>query len=291
MKFYTARQAIHDAYALHLRSKGFEVNQVSAVSKPDWSAQMARIQRMKEQPRVAALAEFAPVGHYRGEQSVKLDTDRLIWDSVQAGWVIAAVEVLPPHLKAWCYWCYTPLGKTNQAWLKEAETLAQARHLREQADSMIDYAASIPGRIARCKTEERRSELEGVDTDALVTDAMRQQQIAERLERTVKTPDVAAPWWNWLDEQIVERAPKKIRKKTLQRVRRVCVAACYNYRHRVQPGRDGGMKDLLGPKAICERFDVPSQNFERDYRLWLSWTFDLCNSVDRASCGSIYCYR
>ena len=110
MKFYTARQAIHDAYALHLRSKGFEVNQVSAVSKPDWSAQMARIQRMKEQPRVAALAEFAPVGHYRGDQSVKLDTDRLIWDSVQAGRVIAAVEALPMPMRDWVVWCYGPWG-------------------------------------------------------------------------------------------------------------------------------------------------------------------------------------
>ncbi len=26
MKFYSARQAIHDAYAIHLTSKGFEVN-------------------------------------------------------------------------------------------------------------------------------------------------------------------------------------------------------------------------------------------------------------------------
>lgn len=30
MKFYSERQAIHDAYAIHLTSKGFEVNPLAS---------------------------------------------------------------------------------------------------------------------------------------------------------------------------------------------------------------------------------------------------------------------
>ena len=285
------RKQIHDAYALHMTSKGFEVKHTAAIKAIDVEAELAKRQLAlvhaeepgrtdKYRERMAARVEqYAPVAHIRGDHSVKFDSDRAIFEGVEAGKIIAQVEALPPHLKAWCYWAYTPFGKTNQQWLKEAETLAEVRNLREQADSMTDYAASIPARIERCKTEERRQELQQIDTDALLAEAARMQFIAARLERVVNGPDPSAAWWNWLDEQIAERAPKKMRKQTLLRVKRVCVATCYNYRLKVQPG--GAVHpELLGPKGICERFGVPCDNFERDYRQWLKWTYDICDDIE-----------
>ena len=43
MKFYSARQAIHDAYAIHMRSKGFEVNLMAAVSELDVLGELSKM--------------------------------------------------------------------------------------------------------------------------------------------------------------------------------------------------------------------------------------------------------
>ena len=75
MKFYSARQAIHDAYAIHLRSKGFDVNQVSFRS---------------------------------GNGSQKQNNDYRICDAVEAGKVIAAVEGLEEPFRSWAKWAYGP---------------------------------------------------------------------------------------------------------------------------------------------------------------------------------------
>ena len=75
MKFYSARQAIHDAYAIHLTSKGFEVN---------------------------------PLAFRAGGQSSKLDNDWLICNAVEAGMVITVVEKLEEPFRSWAKWAYGP---------------------------------------------------------------------------------------------------------------------------------------------------------------------------------------
>ena len=241
MKFYSARQAIHDAYAIHMLSKGFEVNPL-------------------------------PGG--------TVDTDRLIWDSKDAGKVIAVVEALPDHLRAWCYWCYSPLGTTNQSWFRQLEVQRKARTCRAEADRLTDQAARLPERITRCKTPKRRAELEAMDTDQMISDAGNLEELADRLERSLRQPDPCAPFWNWLDEQIAQRAPGKIRKKTLWHVRDVCRASAYNYRQQVLTG---SQKPLLSRKGICERFGVPVGNFERNYRGWVEWCLHSCDQLDKSS--------
>ncbi|WP_299730136.1 bacteriophage antitermination protein Q [uncultured Endozoicomonas sp.] len=78
MKFHSARQAIHDAYAIHLTSKGFDVN---------------------------------PVAFRSGGKSNKLDNNRLICNAVEAGMVIAAVEKLEEPFRSWAIWAYGPRTK------------------------------------------------------------------------------------------------------------------------------------------------------------------------------------
>ena len=243
MEFFSARQAIHDAYAIHMRSKGFE----------------------------PAAAVFA-----RGDRS--MDADRLIWDIKDAGKVIAVVENLPLHLKAWCYWCYSPLGNSNQSWFKQIDSQARVRNCRSEADRLSAMAAGLPDRIARCKTDARRAELQAIDTDELMTQAATLADLADRLERSQRQPDPCAPLWNWLDVQIAERAPEKIRKKTLLHVRDVCRASAYNYRYQIVAGIQ---KPLMSRKVVCERFGVPYSHFERDYRKWMNWSADLCSELDR----------
>lgn len=75
MKFYSARQAIHDAYAIHLTSKGFEANSLA---------------------------------FHSGSQSSKLDNNLLICNAVEAGKVIAAVEKLDEPFRSWAKWAYGP---------------------------------------------------------------------------------------------------------------------------------------------------------------------------------------
>ena len=75
MKFYSARQAIHDAYAIHLTSKGFEVN---------------------------------PLASRMGSHSIKQENDLLICNAVEAGKIIAAVEKLDEPFRSWAKWVYAP---------------------------------------------------------------------------------------------------------------------------------------------------------------------------------------
>ena len=67
MKFISARQAIHDAYATNLTSKGFEVN---------------------------------PEG-FRSSKTNKQNNDNRICHTVEAGIVIAAVEGLEEPFRSW----------------------------------------------------------------------------------------------------------------------------------------------------------------------------------------------
>ncbi len=296
MKFYSARQAIHDAYAIHMRSKGFEVNLTAAVSELDvlgeFSKMRRQLDRLPEDGRLtptqkrqksellAKLEGWAPVSFAHGDRFSKVDADRSIWDSKDAAKVIAVVEKLPVHLKTWCYWCYSPFGDTNQGWFKRVEAQTRVRDYRAEADSLSDQAAGLPARIDRCKTEERRAELKAIDTDELMTRAAILETQADRLERSLRQPDHCAPFWNWLDTQIAERAPEKIRKKTLLHVRDVCRASVYNYRYQVVTGIQ---KPLMSRKVVCERFGVPSSHFERDYRHWMKWVYEICDGLDRGS--------
>ena len=75
MKFISARQAIHDAYATNLTSKGFEVN---------------------------------PVGFRSGSKTNKQNNDNRICHTVEAGIVIAAVEALEEPFRSWAKWAYGP---------------------------------------------------------------------------------------------------------------------------------------------------------------------------------------
>ncbi|WP_163371060.1 hypothetical protein [Endozoicomonas acroporae] len=300
MKFYSARQAIHDAYAIHMRSKGFEVNLTAAVSELDVLGELAKMrrqldrlpeddrltpaQRRQKAELVARLEGWAPVSFAHGDRSTKVDADRLIWDSKDAAKVISVVEKLPAHLKAWCYWCYSPLGNTNQCWFKQVEAQAKVRECRSEADRLSAMAAGLPERITRCKTDTRRAELQAIDTDELMTKAATLEALADRLERSLRQPDHCSPFWNWLDAQIAERAPEKIRTKTLLHVRDVCRASAYNYRYQVVTGIQ---KPLMSRKVVCERFGVPSGNFERNYRPWISWADVVCDEMDKAALPAV----
>ncbi|WP_330926308.1 hypothetical protein [Candidatus Sororendozoicomonas aggregata] len=234
-----ARRAIWDAYVIYLEGKGFDIDTL---------------------------------------RSGRPDNDRVICRAVDAARVIAAVEGLPAHLKAWCYWCYSPMGDTNQGWQKRVATQKQARDCRAKADQLAEEAAGLPARIARCKTDQRRAELSAISTDLLLCRAADLEDQANRLERSLRQPDPCAALWNWLDEQIAERAPNKMRKKTILHARDVCRATLYNYRYRINTGQT---KPLVGRKGICERFGVPSAHFERDYRPWVKWVVGVCEGLDK----------
>ena len=293
MKFKSARQAIHDAYAIHMKSKGFEANLVAAVSELDASAEQAKMQRqldrlqgkeltqlqtLKKQQLVERINNFAPVTFAHGDRSSKVDPDRLIADATDAAKVIAIVESLPPHLKTWCYWCYSPLGDGNQDWFKRTEMESKIRRCREEADQLTDMVVSLPARIARCKTDKRRAELEAIDTDRALELSADLEILADRHERQLNCNNPCAALWNWLDEQIAAAAPEKMRKKTALHVRDVCRATFYNYRYQVITGTQ---KQLLARRDICEKFGVPADSFENTYRPWINWTNDLCDGLDR----------
>ena len=89
MKFISARQAIHDAYATNLTSKGFEVN---------------------------------PVGFRSGSKTNKQNNDNRICHTVEAGIVIAAVEGLEEPFRSWAKWAY---GPRTQEFLPEQARLFQ----------------------------------------------------------------------------------------------------------------------------------------------------------------------
>ncbi len=83
-----------------------------------------------------------------------------------------------------------------------------------------------------------------------------------------------------MDEQIAERAPKKMRKKTILRVHDVCRATLYNYRYRIITGQQ---KPLVGRKGICEQFGVPMGNVEHSYGKWINWTTTISKKLDQVS--------
>ncbi|WP_067518584.1 hypothetical protein [Endozoicomonas ascidiicola] len=301
MKFHSARQAIHDAYAIHMRSKGFEVNLAAAVSQLDalkeLSAMHRKLGRMSEetptQKRQKAvfqrkIEQYAPVSFAHGDRSTKMDVDQLIWDSKDAAKVIAVVEKFPAHLKAWCYWCYSPLGDTNQGWFKQIDAEAEIRKCLNKANELSGLASGLPGRIARCKTEVRRAELSAMDTNELMEQAADLEEKAIRLTRVHKQMlqhhSYCAPFWNWLDKRITENAPRKIRQKTLINVHNVCRASVYNYRHQVVTGIQ---KPLMSRKVVCEMFGVPSTNFEGSYRPWVSWSSIVCDELDKTALPAV----
>ncbi len=111
MRFTSARQAIHDAYAMNLTSKGFEVKQTIAVRKPDFAAFLRNTHRKKIKKRKQLLAEFNPVGFYRDDQSHRQTINHRICDTVEAGMIIAVVESLPEPIKSWAVWAYGPQSR------------------------------------------------------------------------------------------------------------------------------------------------------------------------------------
>ncbi len=300
MKFLSARQAIHDAYAIHMRSKGLEVNLAEPVSELNVAGELARIQRQvdrllqmdsrtdHQERRLLSLQQqikqYAPVTFRHSDRSSRMDVDQLIWDSKDAAKVIAVVEKYPPHLKAWCYWCYSPLGDSNQSWFKRIEVKEKAREYRQEADRLAGIAADLPEIIARCKTTRWRKELEEMDAGQLFSQAANLEALANRLERSLIQPDNCSALWNWLDKQIAEQASAKIREKTLHHIQDVCRASLYNYRYQVVTGLH---KALMSRKVLCDKFAVPDSHFERDYRPWVKWSYDVCDQLDRDSLRNV----
>ncbi len=108
MQLTSARQAIHDAYALNLRSREFEVSQVAPIKKPDFSAFLRSAHRRKKETRKQLLSEHNPVGYYREDRSGKQNNNHRVADTVEAGMIISVVERLPEPIKSWAVWAYGP---------------------------------------------------------------------------------------------------------------------------------------------------------------------------------------
>ena len=123
MKLRCARQAIHDAYALHLTGKNTGVD----------------------------MNTFWHERH-------KPDNNQQVCKAVAAGMVIAAVESLEPHCSSWAKWAYGPQSRHTLAaqghffhWLDQDVTRrldAMARNYRQAtrdkirdvvAYTMLDY--------------------------------------------------------------------------------------------------------------------------------------------------------
>lgn len=285
MRFFSARQAIHEAYSIHMRSKGFEVKLTDALREPDFSGYLRKAHKADEDKRDVMLSAFNPVGHYQEDRSVKLDTNRLISDSAEAGKIIAAVEKLPPHLKSWCYWCYSPFGQldssSNQAFLHLADNRQKVAALRKEQERLAELAMTLEDRIKRCKNTKRLNELLAQDEDQLLVDAMNLEQQADRIENTLQLGDrFSGELWHWLDEQVNERIGNKVRPKTRGHIKDVVIASVYNYRVRVY---SHGQKPFMSRRDMCEKFGVPADNFERTYRQWVNWVGDVCNELDRGA--------
>lgn len=108
MQLLSARQAIHDAYAMHLTSKGFEVNLVEAARKPDFSSYLRKVHRSSEEKREEKLAGFNPVGFYSEDKILKENNNLQVCNAVEAGMIIAAVEGLSEPFQSWAKWAYGP---------------------------------------------------------------------------------------------------------------------------------------------------------------------------------------
>ena len=117
MKFYSARQAIHDAYAIHLRSKGFEIN---------------------------------PVSFRSANGSQKQNNDQRICNAVEAGKIIAAVESLEEPFRSWAKWAYGPRTQEflpEQAkffqWLEQDVNQRLASSEREYRDTTLQRIRDV----------------------------------------------------------------------------------------------------------------------------------------------------
>ncbi|AMO58132.1 hypothetical protein GZ77_20575 [Endozoicomonas montiporae] len=290
MRFYSARQAIHEAYFIHLKSKGFEVKLTDALREPDFSGYLRKAHRKHhddeardEKRRAEMLGQFQPVGFYQEDRSVKLDANRLISDGAEAGKIIAVVEKLPAHLKSWCYWCYSPLGQlensSNQSLLDFTDDRQKVVALRNEQERLEELAYTLEARIKRCKNIKRLNELLELDEDQLRLKAERLEQQADRIENALRLGDrFSAELWRWLDELVEDAIDEKVRPKTRRHIKDVVIASVYNYRVRVY---GHGLKPFLSRRDMCEKFGVPAENFERDYRWWMNWTTDVCNELDR----------
>ena len=108
MKLRSARQAIHDAYALHLTSKGFDFDFRERAKKPDFSGFLQKAYQRSEKDRERMLSGFAPVGFYSEDRSQRQDNNAQVRNAVEAGMIIAAVERLPEPFCSWAKWAYGP---------------------------------------------------------------------------------------------------------------------------------------------------------------------------------------
>lgn len=108
MKFLSARQAIHDAYATNLTSKGFEFNQLTSTPKPDFTAYLQNAHRCKPETREKRLTDFKPVGFYSEDRTGKNTINNQICHNVEAGKIISVVESLEDPFRSWAKWAYGP---------------------------------------------------------------------------------------------------------------------------------------------------------------------------------------
>ncbi len=126
MHIFSARQAIHDAYAINLRSRGFDVSHMAPVRKPDFSPRLFAINKRPPGNREQLLAAYKPVGYYCGDHVSGGDINAMICNTAEAGVIISAVESLEEPFQPWAIWAYGPHTqhyKTEQArffsWLEQ----------------------------------------------------------------------------------------------------------------------------------------------------------------------------
>ena len=152
MKWTSARQAIHDGYATHLTSKGFEVNQTAPVRKPDFFSVLNSIHKAREVKREEKLAQFCPVGFYRENRTRKQVNNHQVCHAVEAGLIISAVEGLKEPFKSWAKWAY---GPRTQEYLPE-----QARFFRWLDQDVSDKLASSERKYKEATQRRIRDVLE-----------------------------------------------------------------------------------------------------------------------------------
>lgn len=238
MQFYSPQQAIHDAYAIHMRSRG--------------------------------LVDPALRGSH--------DSDLTQWRIKEAAKVIACVERLEPHIRAWLIWCYTPLSETNQGWIKRLETQDKIRRCQREADRLALTAAQLPDKIAQCQKARQRAKLENMDTDQLLAKAEQLEQLAGRLKRGLQQPDRESwPLWDWLDTKIAERAPKRMQTRNVLIASSVCSIAFYNYRALLSHN-----KVALKRRDIISKLGINAEAYEKTFRPWTEWAYDTAHQVNES---------
>ena len=146
MKLRSAREAIHDAYATHLTSKGFEASFVSPAKKPDFGHFYRSVHSLNENRRERRISEFSPVGFYSGDRSDRSNNNASVCHAAEAGMVISTVENLPEPFKSWAKFAY---GPRTQEFLPE-----QAQFFRWLENDVVENFENI-NRVYRKATKDK----------------------------------------------------------------------------------------------------------------------------------------